>query len=145
MASVMVPAGTLREEWELLGGGLARLRVLWAADAVVAGNWLTRPLVGVLHRVVGRSAGGYDADAYLYTELGWDAFNGWCSGAFKLLGVGSEHKPHYLLDGSDRPRPIAVAGDHFLRIEAGGVAQSGVLDLYYYTDLRYALAERVMF
>ena len=143
-ATVMVPAGTLREQWEDLPGGLTRLRVQWTTNGTEAGGWLSQPLNGVLHRVVGRKPAATDAQAYLYTELGWDAFNGRCSGLYKLTGGQSEHRIFYLLDGADRPSLIAVLGEHFLRITVGAQL-TGVLDLYYYTDLRYALADRTIF
>jgi len=141
MAWPVTQTGRIDELWEPLGGGYARLRVNWQTDGADAARWLKRPLVGVLHRVVGHVWDGLAIyGAHLYSRSGWDVLNGLCS---NLAGTGTEKPLYRLLDGSDRPRPIVALGPHMLHIDASSTL-AGVFDLYYYTDLAVALEQRLV-
>lgn len=124
------------------GPGLHRIRFQWESGASGAVLNMPESINGVLDHFRSTERDGSSTyDVYLHSKLDVDVLNGQGVG----LTVDSTTNPvmiRKLLDATDRPRPILVMGRHTFRCTEAN--DHGVLDLFYWPDVRKALAERLM-
>jgi hypothetical protein len=141
------PVGVVTEEWFPPESGLACLRLHWETEDNDVVAWLSRPLVGVLHKIIAHESTGEKPPYHvrLKSEAGWDVLNGLCVVANSVSGLADERNIYYLLDGSDRPRPIAVGGRLLFTLDGETSTSEGVFDIFYYPNVTYALESRVVF
>ncbi len=137
--------GRVEERWLQAGAGRALLQLVWKDEGGVTRTFhrISRPLNGVLDRIVGHgSAGAVIYSVFLYSVLGVDVLLG---EGDALPGFHNEKVIVKLLTGANLTRPLLLAGPHYFSKTAAAGNLWGTLDVFYWTNVAMALEARAVF